>query len=176
MSKPTTISFDLEALGGKAADTAMPAEAINYFCEIRMEEELERARTREKTPVQAQDNSRNTVLVLPKIHSKRSLARLGETHCSHCHPERETSLALAFPLPQIYQTRRSVVLNNMVLHLKTLTLNPFPDEGDLAVYEPYQQSNLLTLRSSQKYFIPAQSYVEERDTESLTQQIRKVLL
>lgn len=64
----------------------------------------------------------------------------------------------------------------MVLHLKTLTLNPFPDEGDLAVYEPYQLSNLLTLRSSQKYFIPAQSYVEEGDTESLAQQIRKVLL
>lgn len=64
------VSFDVEALGGRAADTAMPAEAINYFCEIRMEEELERARTRtrEKTPVQAQDNSRNTVLVLPKIH------------------------------------------------------------------------------------------------------------
>lgn len=60
----------MEALGGRAANTAMPAEAINYFCEIRMEEELERARTRtrEKTPVQAQDNSRNTVLVLPKIH------------------------------------------------------------------------------------------------------------
>lgn len=60
----------MEALGGRAADTAMPAEAINYFCEIKMEEELERARTRtrEKTPVQAQDNSRNTVLVLPKIH------------------------------------------------------------------------------------------------------------
>lgn len=65
-----SVSFDVEALGGRAADTAMPAEAINYFCEIRMEEELERARTRtrEKTPVQAQDNSRNTVLVLPKIH------------------------------------------------------------------------------------------------------------
>lgn len=64
------VSFDVEALGGKAADTATPAEAINYFCEIRMEEELERARTRtrEKTPVQVQDNSRNTVLVLPKIH------------------------------------------------------------------------------------------------------------
>ena len=65
-----SVSFDLEALGGKAADHATPAEAINYFCDIRMEEELERARTRtrEKTPVQAQDNSRNTVLVLPKIH------------------------------------------------------------------------------------------------------------
>lgn len=83
---------------------------------------------------------------------------------------------VAFPLPQIYQTRRSVVLNNMVLHLKTLTLNPFPDAGDLAVYEPYKQSNLLTLRSSQKYFFPSQSYVDQQDTESLAQQIRKVLL
>jgi len=178
-SKPSSITFDLEALGGKAADTASPAEAINYFCEIRMEEELERARTRtpKKTPVQAQDNSRNTVLVLPKIHSKRSLARLGETHCSHCHPERETSLALAFPLPTIYQTRRRVVLNNMVLHLKTLTLNPFPDEDDLAVYEPAKHSQLLTLRSSQKYFFPEQSYVDPvAETESLSAQIRKVLL
>ncbi|KAJ7382337.1 hypothetical protein OS493_035614 [Desmophyllum pertusum] len=37
MSKPASISFDVEALGGRAADTAAPAEAINYFCEIRME-------------------------------------------------------------------------------------------------------------------------------------------
>lgn len=65
-----SVSFDIESLGGKAADKATPVEAINYFCDIRMEEELERARTRArvKTPVQAQDNSRNTVLVLPKIH------------------------------------------------------------------------------------------------------------
>lgn len=179
MSKPTSISFEIESLGGKAADKATPVEAINYFCDIRMEEELERARTRArvKTPVQAQDNSRNTVLVLPKIHSKRSLARLGETHCSHCHPERETSLALAFPLPTIYQTRRRFVLNNMVLHLNTLTLNPFPDEDDAAVYEPAKNSQLLTLRSSQKYFFPGQSYVEPlTEPESLSEQIRKVLL
>ena len=84
---------------------------------------------------------------------------------------------IAFPLPAIYQTRRSVVLNNMVLHLKTLTLNPFPDDDDAAVYEPAKHSQLLTLRSSQKYFFPAQSYVEpEAETESLSEQIRKVLL
>ncbi|XP_068724283.1 WD repeat-containing protein 97-like isoform X2 [Montipora capricornis] len=179
MSKPTSITFDLEALGGKAADKASPAEAINYFCDIKMEEELERVRTRPrvKSPVQAKDNSRNTVLVLPKIQSKRSLARLGETHCSHCHPERETSLALAFPLPTIYQTRRRVVFNNIVLHLNTLTLNPFPDDDDAAVYEPAQQSQLLTLRSSQKYFFPGLSYVEPvTETVSLSHQIRKVLL
>ena len=83
----------------------------------------------------------------------------------------------AFPLPTIYQTRRSVVLNNMVLHLKTLTLNPFPDEADEAIYEPAKHSHLLTLRSSQKYFFPSQSYVETAsETESLSEQIRKVLL
>lgn len=179
MSKPTSITFDLEALGGRAADKASPAEAINYFCDIKMEEELERVRTRPrvKSPVQAKDNSRNTVLVLPKIQSKRSLARLGETHCSHCHPERETSLALAFPLPTIYETRRRVVFNNIVLHLNTLTLNPFPDDDDAAVYEPAQQSQLLTLRSSQKYFFPGLSYVEPvTESVSLSHQIRKVLL
>lgn len=85
---------------------------------------------------------------------------------------------LAFPMPTIYQTRRSVVLNNMVLHLKTLTLNPFPHADDLAVYEPAKHSQLLTLRSSQKYFFPGQSYVEQDtiDRESLAEQIRKVLL
>jgi len=84
-------------------------------------------------------------------------------------------LFLAFPLPAIYQTRRRFVLNNMVLHLKTLTLNPFQDKDDLEVYEPFQHSQLLTLRSSQKYFFPGQSYVEQ-DTQSLAEQIRKVLL
>lgn len=180
MSKPPGISFDLEALGGEAAEKVSPAEGINYFCDIKMEEELERVRSRprEKTrPVQAKDNSRNTVLILPKIQSKRSLARLGETHCSHCHPERETSLALAFPLPTIYQTRRRVVFNNMILHLNTLTLNPFPNDDDVAVYEPAKQSQLLTLRSSQKYFFPGQSYVQPvSEAETLSQQIRKVLL
>jgi len=180
MSKPPGISFDLEALGGEAAEKVSPAEGINYFCDIKMEEELERVRSRPREkarPVQAKDNSRNTVLILPKIQSKRSLARLGETHCSHCHPERETSLALAFPLPTIYQTRRRVVFNNMILHLNTLTLNPFPNDDDVAVYEPAKQSQLLTLRSSQKYFFPGQSYVQPvSEAETLSQQIRKVLL
>ena len=85
-------------------------------------------------------------------------------------------LFVAFPLPTIYQARRRFVLNNMVLHLKTLTLNPFQDKDDLAVYEPFQHSQLLTLRSSQKYFFPGQSYVEQDTTQSLSEQIRKVLL
>ena len=84
----------MEALGGRAADTAMPAEAINYFCEIRMEEELERARTRtrEKTPVQAQDNSRNTVLVLPKIH------RFGSNSNMHCETTLKRYVSKSSPL------------------------------------------------------------------------------
>ena len=89
-----SVSFDLETLGGKVADTASPAEAINYFCDIRMEEELERVRaqTREKTPVQVQDNTRNTVLVLPKIHryyctdTCRDISRVNISHSEHYTP------------------------------------------------------------------------------------------
>ena len=85
--------------------------------------------------------------------------------------------SVAFPLPTIYQTRRRVVFNNMILHLNTLTLNPFPNDDDVAVYEPAKQSQLLTLRSSQKYFFPGQSYVQPvSEAETLSQQIRKVLL
>ena len=56
-------------MGRLAADSATPVEAINYFCEMEMEEELAKARerARTKTPQQATDNSRNTVLILPKI-------------------------------------------------------------------------------------------------------------
>ncbi|KAK3744458.1 hypothetical protein QZH41_012879 [Actinostola sp. cb2023] len=155
------VKFDIENMGRQAADSATPVEAINYFCEMQLEEELDRARerSRAKTPQKAADNSRNTVLILPNIHSKRSLARLGETHCSHCHPERETSLSLAFPLPPIYQQKKEIPLTNVALHLKTLTLNPFHDDVDMDLYEATKHARLLTLRSSQKYFIPSQSIV-----------------
>ncbi|XP_048577146.1 uncharacterized protein LOC5521505 isoform X2 [Nematostella vectensis] len=166
--RPPGVKFDMETLGTVAADTATPVEAVNYFCEMRMQEELEKAkaRARVKTPPQAKDNSRNTVLILPKINSKRSLVRLGETHCSHCHPERETSLSLAFPLPPIYAHRKDIPLTNVSLRLKTLTLNPFPEPADIQLYEAARHAQLLTLRSAQKYFIPAQSYVRSEPMDS----------
>ena len=62
-----------------------------------MEEELERVRTRtrEKTPVQAQDNSRNTVLVLPKIHRYVSISEKFENRLETI-PKRHVSKSTPF--------------------------------------------------------------------------------
>lgn len=72
----------------------------------------------------------------------------------------------AFPLPPIYQSKKTVLLNNVALHLNTLTLNPFPEEEDLQVYEAAKHSSLITLRTSSKYFFPAQSVVNELDKDN----------
>jgi len=69
----------------------------------------------------------------------------------------------AFPLPPIYQQKKEIPLTNVSLHLKTLTLNPFPDVADLDLYESTKHAQLITLRSSQKYFIPSQSIVTMYD-------------
>ena len=37
---------------------------------------------------------RNAVVPLPILEQHGRLTRIGETHCSCCHPERETSLLL----------------------------------------------------------------------------------
>ena len=84
-----------------------------------------------------------------------SLVRLGETHQSVCHPERET--ALTNMLPPVNASRG---VRSLVLRLKTLRLNPFPDELDELIYSPAAMSHLVTLRYSQKYFLPAASVVE----------------
>ncbi|XP_065064504.1 WD repeat-containing protein 97-like isoform X2 [Rhopilema esculentum] len=79
-----------------AAKNVMPIDAINYFCEMEYQNELERARNATAAPSEEttkSDRLRNTVVILPKIDGYRSLARLGETHQSCCHPERETALA-----------------------------------------------------------------------------------
>ena len=67
--------------------------------------------------------------------------------------------SLGFRLPPIHQ-QTSIVVNNIALRLKTITLNPFPTKNDRKIYESFQHHELLTLRSAQKYFIPSRSYVQ----------------
>jgi len=79
-----------------AAEGVGPIDTINYFCEVEYERELERARAASVAPpkeVIQTEKLRDSVILLPKIQNYRSLARLGETHQSCCHPERETILA-----------------------------------------------------------------------------------
>ena len=67
--------------------------------------------------------------------------------------------SLGFRLPPIHQ-QTDIVVNNIALRLKTITLNPFPTTTDTKIYESFQNHDLLTLRSAQKYFIPSRSYVQ----------------
>ena len=53
-----------------AAKNATEIDAINYFCEMEYEKELERARNATVAPPEEpvkSDRLRNTVLILPKI-------------------------------------------------------------------------------------------------------------
>ncbi|XP_046851726.1 uncharacterized protein LOC124445062 [Xenia sp. Carnegie-2017] len=135
-------------------------DAINYFSEKQLQSEIEKEQVRRnsiKRSDSQNDQQRNTILMVPSTDSKPSLARLGETHCSNCHPERET--AYAFRLPPIDKST-SILFSNITLRLKTVTLNPFPSQTDASIYECFQHHPLLTLRSAQKYFFPSKSYVK----------------
>ena len=64
------MSFVAENFVDEAAKNITPVEAINYFCEIQYQEEIERAR-QATVVVQEEpekpEKQRNTVLMLPKI-------------------------------------------------------------------------------------------------------------
>lgn len=51
-------------------------------------------------------------------------------------------------------------VNSINLPMKPLMLNPFPNEMD-AYDLRFQEPILITLKSSQKYFIPSQSFVPQ---------------
>ena len=53
-----------------AAENVGPVDAINYFCEVEYEKELERAREASVAPTEdtvKSDRIRNSVILLPKI-------------------------------------------------------------------------------------------------------------
>ncbi|CAH1779292.1 unnamed protein product [Owenia fusiformis] len=140
-------------------------DAINYFCEMALQKEIEqmyKERNQDKVV-----NSKNTVLVLPKLSLHPPLVRLGELHTSKCKPHRETAYAIDkdFSLPPItsrgHQPPKGVVSGfapAINLPMKQVYINPFPSPADVYLH---QEPILLTLKSSQKYFIPAQSYIND---------------
>ncbi|KAL4234274.1 hypothetical protein ACF0H5_005924 [Mactra antiquata] len=164
-----TVTFD-KPPDPSLLEHATYIDAVNYFCDMMMEKELEALRAPGKKMPGAKENvvqAKNTVLVLPKIPHKPSLVRLGETHTSQCRPHRETNLHADYRLPQM--TNRgyhplpgqiSGFVNSINLPMKPLMLNPFPNALD-ALDARFQEPILITLKSSQKYFIPSQSMVPQ---------------
>ncbi|BFZ13069.1 hypothetical protein BsWGS_16108 [Bradybaena similaris] len=147
-------------------------DAITYFCEIMTEKELEALKKGQTLKRKQEDGKlefENTVVVLPRILKKPALVRLGEMHTSQCRPERETCLHTGFHLPPITMRGRHPAPGDLAsfvscinLPMKTVYLNPFAttaEETDSHINQPI----LITLKSSQKYFIPSHSYVSNED-------------
>ena len=150
----------------RTIENATYVEAINYFCDMETEKELDRIRaggitTLSDKPVQL----KNTILVLPKIQHKTALVRLGESHTSQHKSQRDPFISTEFKLSHV--TARGVMPQPgdvysfpscINLPLNTVYMNPFPsplDEIELQNTQPV----LLTLKTTQKYFVPERSVV-----------------
>ncbi|XP_041453812.1 WD repeat-containing protein 97-like isoform X10 [Lytechinus variegatus] len=175
--KSLTVTFNVPP-DMSALDNIQPTEAINYFVEMEVERHLEKLKmAAAKEQRKKEDDKKNTVLVLPKIRSKPNLVRLGETHTSTCKDRRETVLQterhnhslFKFRLPPLpHQLRKKMEADGLYTFtskidfpLKTYVLNPFPSPID--VYDQLHQPILLTLKTSQKYFVPGQSVVQSEN-------------
>ncbi|KAF6038319.1 KIAA1875 [Bugula neritina] len=164
--KAYTVTFN-EPPSNSVIDKATWIECINYFCEMEVSNELNKA----KAVQQADDKlveTKNTVLVLPKLRVKPALVRLGELHtgATSCKPDRETALVTtdlrkyhknghgewALPPGQLYG-----FVPFIKQPVSRVYMNPFPSPIDK--YDHYQQEPILiTLKTSPKYFLHDESY------------------
>ncbi|XP_072911279.1 WD repeat-containing protein 97-like isoform X2 [Hemitrygon akajei] len=128
-------------------DSLHPIEAVNYFCELQLEQKLQELRVSEQRLEEGQD-VRNAVLFLPKITRDRPIMRLGET--------REAAPTQKRQLPHLPLRPLTFALGRVIrLPVSEVSLNPFPSALDRL--PPH---SLLTLRQSgQKYFILEHSLV-----------------
>ncbi|XP_059827568.1 WD repeat-containing protein 97 isoform X2 [Hypanus sabinus] len=128
-------------------DSLRPIEAVNYFCELQLEQKLQELRVSEQRSEEGQD-VRNAVLFLPKITRDRPIMRLAET--------REAAPTQRRQLPHLPLRPLTFALGRVIrLPMSEVSLNPFP-----SVLDRLPPHSLLTLRrSGQKYFILEHSLV-----------------
>nr|XP_026692602.1 WD repeat-containing protein 97-like isoform X1 [Ciona intestinalis] len=155
-SEGKRVQFEVDA--GDAANRVLTSmEVLNYFCEMMLEDELERVRLANMKP----EPTKNTVLVLPKLQGQQAIVRLGEMHTARRVRHRR-ELAAEFkvnPLNRPYPDLMAAFTNKLTFPIHSHHVNPFPcnvDKYDATEYQPI----LLTLKSpAQKYFIPERSFV-----------------
>lgn len=138
-------------------------EVINYLIAAEHENELSRQKPPTPPPPQPpspelQDVLRNAIIALPKIHQPHSLVRLGETHKSCCHPERETTYSLICQLPHlsVQQGRGQANACWLSLAVKRHNINPFLTEEEKTC-----EKNGNSFSSIVRYFVPGSSYVKD---------------
>jgi len=90
-------------------------------------------------------------MILSFLTSRRVLTRLGETHTSSCHPDRESRFPVVTrPHPQGYVSLKVAHIN----------LNPFLSAEERAVVD---SKKAYTLISNSRYFVHQTSYIRTSD-------------
>ncbi|PAA59920.1 hypothetical protein BOX15_Mlig015780g2, partial [Macrostomum lignano] len=94
--KPMTVTFETAPDPSRLADSGTYMEAVNYFCETQLSQQLARLRSKKRSSMragrpaaaraagtgeaEAEPARKNTILVLPTLPQRTSLMRLGESH------------------------------------------------------------------------------------------------
>ncbi|XP_069077161.1 WD repeat-containing protein 97 [Pleurodeles waltl] len=101
-----------------------PMEAINYFCEVQNQNELQALRLEHEPNT---EDGKDTVVALPPIDRRDAILRLGETHSMF-----RTRKSEHFYLPPIPQQNLLSGFGRYInLPVKKINLNPFPSVLDL---------------------------------------------
>ncbi|XP_064410516.1 WD repeat-containing protein 97 [Latimeria chalumnae] len=127
-------------------------DAVNYFCRLQAEEELNRHMVKQEAPPQSKQK-KNAVLFLPSIERTRAIFRLGETNSE----SRKRPLENVFLPPIPSRPLLSGFVPFIKLPVKKVNLDPFPQS--LGNYAPH---NILTdlEQVTQKYFILEHTFAE----------------
>ncbi|XP_078542653.1 WD repeat-containing protein 97 isoform X2 [Lissotriton helveticus] len=124
--KDTTSKLDVRPAGqpDPCLDLS-PMEAINYFCEVQNQKELQALRPEQELTT---EDVKDTVVALPPIDRSDAILRLGETH-SMLRTRKSENFYLP-PIPQ-QQNILSGFGRYINLPMKKINLNPFPSVLDL---------------------------------------------
>lgn len=142
-------------------------EAINYFCELK--NDMDKLKIIRKD-MGSSSNDKNTVLVIPKLNMNSILIRLGETNTQMTRPKRHSDNTIILPpirLPSKYKYGDIYTPNHINLPMKLCSPLPFRTSIETINHNDNKESNefyltssfdLLTLKTSNKYFIPHLTY------------------
>ncbi|XP_071824021.1 uncharacterized protein [Apostichopus japonicus] len=155
----------LPKIQGGSASSLVGRESFDDDLESRFSYSRELQFDDQKSPGLSSTGFKTARELFEDMLSKPNLVRLGETHTSRCNPHRSTNFQRDFKLPPIIQHASQLpavdglykFTNKIDFPMKTFYMNPFP--GPIDLYEELHQPILLTLKSSQKYFMPQDSIV-----------------
>ncbi|XP_075772709.1 WD repeat-containing protein 97 [Pelodiscus sinensis] len=136
--------------GFPLAASPEPIDAINHFCKMQMQRDLEALRQPQAAGAQ---ETKNTVLAWPSVRRSQAILRLGETNTlARKRPSQRFYLPRIFPLPLL-----KGFVHAIKLPLPRINVNPFPPDPDV----PAAQTMFISMdQKVRKYFIPKLSLAD----------------